>query len=177
MEKLVKGSGIAFLIIFIGLAGCNNQADQNVQDEEVEDAESSEVTPQEQRREGTSVTLKVESTEEFGEYLVDSQGRSLYLFKADSEEESTCYDACAKAWPPLTTTGKPKAGEGVNDELISTFERKNGTMQIAYNGWPLYYYIKDEGKGQRTGQDVEGFGAEWYLVSPAGEEVHSEEHE
>ena len=46
-------------------------------------------------------------------------------------------------------------------------------MQVTYNGWPLYYFIKDKAPGDTMGQDVKGFGAEWYLVMPSGKEVHS----
>jgi hypothetical protein len=34
--------------------------------------------------------------------------------------------------------------------------------------------VKDVGPEDVTGHDIEDFGAEWYLVSPAGEPVHSE---
>ena len=55
------------------------------------------------------------------------------------------------------------------------FERTDGSMQVAYNGKPLYYFARDENAGDTKGQDVEGFGAEWYLISPEGEEVEEEE--
>ncbi|MGK7390247.1 MAG: COG4315 family predicted lipoprotein [Candidatus Cyclobacteriaceae bacterium M2_1C_046] len=161
---------IIFTLIF---TGCNNTADRN---EQAQEHGTGELTDQQKTQNEGTVTLKVESTNELGKYLVDKNGRSVYLFKADSKEESNCYDACADAWPPLTTASTPETGEGVNKGLISTFERKDGKMQVAYNGWPLYYYIKDEGAQQRTGQDVKGFGAEWYLISPEGKEVHAEGH-
>lgn len=173
MGELNKFSAIVLIIVTTVFAGCNNANNRNDQSEE---QRSDGMTDQQNDQKNGAVTLKVESTHELGKYLVDSKGRSLYLFKADSKDKSSCYDACADAWPPLTTSGKPETGEGVNKDLISTFERKDGKMQVAYNGWPLYYYIKDEGSKQRTGQDVNGFGAEWYLVSPEGKEVHAEDH-
>ncbi|MBC5991566.1 COG4315 family predicted lipoprotein [Pontibacter cellulosilyticus] len=124
----------------------------------------------------TSVRLETRTSEGLGTYLTDGSGRSLYLFKADTSMNSTCYDACAQAWPPLMAQGTPTAGDGVNASLIGTIERKGDGMQVTYNGWPLYYYVKDQGAGQTTGQDVKGFGAEWYLISPQGKEVHSEGH-
>ncbi len=56
-------------------------------------------------------------------------------------------------------------------DLIGTFERDDGKMQVTYGGWPLYHFVRDKAPGDTNGQDVEGFGAEWYLVSPSGEEV------
>ena len=100
---------------------------------------------------------------------------SLYLFEADGKLSSTCYDACAQAWPPLVAEGEPTAGNGVDQGMLAAFERTDGSTQVAYNGRSLYYFARDENVGDTKGQDVEGFGAEWYLISPEGEEVEEEE--
>jgi predicted lipoprotein with Yx(FWY)xxD motif len=118
--------------------------------------------------------VEVSQKEPYGKYLIDAEGMSLYMFEADSENNSTCYDACAQAWPPLITAGEPTAGEGADKSMISTTERKDGPMQVTYGGWPLYYFARDRQAGDTQGQDIEGFGAEWYLVSPEGEKVHGE---
>ena len=94
---------------------------------------------------------------------------SLYLFEPDNKGASTCYDACAAAWPPLTATGQATAGEGAEASLLGTTERKDGAMQVTYGGWPLYYFVKDQKPGDTVGQEKEGFGGEWYLVEPSGE--------
>ena len=123
------------------------------------------------------VKLETEKSAQYGAYLTDSRGRALYMFEADkqgegkAEAKTNCYDACAKAWPPLIAEGKPQAGSRVDESLIGTVERKDGKKQVTYNGWPLYYFIKDKGKGEATGQDVEGFGGEWYLLTAEGERV------
>jgi predicted lipoprotein with Yx(FWY)xxD motif len=119
--------------------------------------------------------VEVSEKEPFGEYLTDAEGMSLYLFEADEQLNSTCYDACAQAWPPLFTEGEPTAGEGVDQGMLAAFERTDGSTQVAYNGRPLYYFARDESAGDTKGQDIEGFGAEWYLVSPEGEKVEEEE--
>lgn len=108
-------------------------------------------------------------TESGGRFLTDADGMSLYLFEADSESTSTCYDDCAAAWPPLLTEGMPAADGQVDASKLSTTERKDGSTQVTYGGWPLYYFVKDQAPGDTQGQDVEGFGAEWYLVAPDGE--------
>lgn len=121
--------------------------------------------------------VEVSQQEPYGEYLTDAEGMSLYLFEADSEGTSTCYDSCAEAWPPLLTEAEPVAGEGVDETLLGTIERDDGTTQITYNDWPLYYFVRDEQPGDTAGHEVEGFGAPWYLVSPDGQAIEAEEEE
>lgn len=168
MMKIIFTAVIPLTII---LGSCNNKNEQNSGNE----SDTAAVTGKSEN--STGVTLKVESSVQYGKYLVDNNGRSLYLFKADSDKNSNCHDACAQAWPPLIAYNDPKAEEGIDTSLISTFQRKDGQMQVAYNGWPLYYYINDKDTGETTGQDIEQFGAEWYLVSPEGKEVPNEGHE
>lgn len=103
-----------------------------------------------------------------GPILVDSRGRTLYLWQADTGTKSTCTGACASAWPPLATTGKPTAGSGVKSSLLGTTNRANGTEQVTYDGHPLYLFAGDTASGQTNGQGSNGFGAPWYVLSPAG---------
>jgi predicted lipoprotein with Yx(FWY)xxD motif len=123
------------------------------------------------------VTLEVKKSDQLGDYIADGEGRSLYLFKADTQGKdgkqaaATCYDDCAKAWPPLLADAA-KAGGKVQASLIGTTARKDGSKQVTYNGWPLYHFIKDAKPGDTNGQDIKGFGEEWYLLTPAGEKVH-----
>jgi predicted lipoprotein with Yx(FWY)xxD motif len=103
-----------------------------------------------------------------GTYLTDGAGRTLYLFEADKGSTSACSGQCATAWPPLTTTGTPAAGSGVTASQLATAARSDGTMQVTYNGHPLYYFVQDKSPGQTTGQATNFFGAAWYIVSPTG---------
>lgn len=124
-----------------------------------------------------TATVATAEQQPYGTYLVDAAGMSLYLFMADDKAEgSTCYDACAKAWPPLLTDGEPMVDGMAKAELLGTIQRKNGATQVTYNGWPLYYFVKDDEPGDAMGQDIKGFGAEWYLVTPQGEPLRTEEH-
>jgi predicted lipoprotein with Yx(FWY)xxD motif len=115
-------------------------------------------------------TVMVAKSDALGEFLVDGQGRTLYLFTKDSKDTTTCYDACLAKWPALLTTGTPVAGTGVTASLFGTIQRKDSTMQVTYNGWPLYYYVNDKAAGDTTGQEV---GNVWYVVSPAGDKVEA----
>jgi predicted lipoprotein with Yx(FWY)xxD motif len=113
-------------------------------------------------------TVALGQNDQLGSFLVDDQGMTLYLFTKDTPNTTVCYDNCAVAWPPLLTTGGPVAGEGVEASLLGTTNRTDGTVQVTYNGWPLYYYEKDKAPGDVTGQDVGGV---WYVVSAAGEQI------
>jgi predicted lipoprotein with Yx(FWY)xxD motif len=103
--------------------------------------------------------------------LKGSNGRALYLFEADKNGTSACTGACAAAWPPDTVTGMPHAGPGVNQAMLGTIERPDGTRQVTYHGHPLYYFIRDSGAGTAHGQGSKAFGAGWYVVSATGAKI------
>src|SRR6476620_2461323 len=116
---------------------------------------------------GASATVGV-SNSSLGSILVDSAGRTLYLFKADVGTNSACTGACATAWPPLLAKGKPTAGTGLTASKLGTITRSGGNHQVTYNGHPLYLFIKDQKAGQTTGQGVTAFGAPWFALTPSG---------
>jgi predicted lipoprotein with Yx(FWY)xxD motif len=118
----------------------------------------------------SAATVNVRSTS-LGKILVDSQGRTLYLFEKDTGPKSTCFGACASAWPPFRTSGEPKAGSGTTASLIGTATRSDGNDEVTYNGHPLYYYAGDSKAGDTNGQDLNQFGAGWYVLSPAGKKI------
>ena len=122
---------------------------------------------------GASATLRVASSS-LGSILVNSTGRTLYLFKADVGAKSACTGACATAWPPLLATGKPTAGTGLTASKLATITRSDGTQQVTYNGHPVYLFIKDKKPGQTTGQGVTAFGAAWYALTPAGNQISTQ---
>jgi predicted lipoprotein with Yx(FWY)xxD motif len=106
-----------------------------------------------------------------GKVLVDGSGRTLYLFEADKGAMSKCDGACASAWPPLTTSGKPTAGAGVVAAKLGTARRADGTTGVTYDGHPLYTYAGDGAPGQTTGEGLTDYGAPWYALSAAGKTV------
>ena len=116
-------------------------------------------------------TVKVAKSK-LGSILVDSRGMTLYDFPPDKAGKSTCYGACAALWPPLLTKTMPTAGLGVHAALLGTTKRKDGKLEVTYNGHPLYFFVSDRKPGQTTGQGVNQFGAPWWVLSPAGKEIH-----
>ncbi len=105
-----------------------------------------------------------------GVYLVDGQGRTLYMYDADTTAgQSACYDACATAWPPFVTTGTPTAtGSGLDSTKVTTLTRTDGSRQVVYGEYPLYYFEKDTAAGDTTGQAV---GGTWWVVGADGEPI------
>jgi predicted lipoprotein with Yx(FWY)xxD motif len=106
-----------------------------------------------------------------GVFLVDGEGRTLYMFDADPEGTSQCYDACAKAWPPLPTTGAPTAAGDTNAKDLSTSTRSDGITQVLYGGHPLYTYAQDSAAGQTTGQGLTQQGGMWWIVGVDGSPI------
>lgn len=121
---------------------------------------------------GASATVGVANSG-LGSILVDSTGRTLYLFKADVGAKSACTGACATAWPPLLATGAPTAGTGLTASKLGTITRSGGSRQVTYNDHPLYLFVKDHKPGDVTGEGVTAFGAAWFAVSPAGNQISS----
>ena len=115
-------------------------------------------------------SVKVRQTQ-YGNVLVDGNGRALYLFTRDRTPSSRCHGTCARAWPPFLTAGKPAAGAGVKRNLLGTTTRGGGFTQVAYAGHPLYYYVGDRHPGEVLCQGVEQFGGTWYVVTPRGSAV------
>lgn len=112
---------------------------------------------------------------QLGDYLTDAQGHSLYLYLKDEKNTSTCYDQCAKLWPPFLVKDQPLAGKGfgVMDEfydgrLLGTTRRRDGSLQATINGRPLYYFSGDQSQGEAKGQGID---KTWFLASPRGEPV------
>ena len=109
-------------------------------------------------------TVQIGGNSELGAFLVDSNGMTLYLFTNDSDGESTCYGECATNWPPLLIEegATPTAADSISGELGTT-TREDGTIQVTYNGSPLYYWIGDQKPGDAFGQ---GLGDVWFVIAP-----------
>jgi predicted lipoprotein with Yx(FWY)xxD motif len=106
-----------------------------------------------------------------GRIVVNSGGRTLYVFSRDKNGKSACAGACAKFWPPLIAASKPRASAGARASLLGTTKRADGRMQVTYNRHPLYMFVKDTRKGQIHGEGLTAFGGQWNALSPAGTKV------
>ena len=108
-----------------------------------------------------------------GRILVNSQGRTLYLYMKDRGTKSACSRRCAQVWPPATVTGSPTAGPGVAAAKLTTTRSADNSRQLVYNGHPLYTLSADVRPGQING---EGFLGTWYVISAAGKRIGKLSH-
>jgi predicted lipoprotein with Yx(FWY)xxD motif len=110
---------------------------------------------------GVAVNL---ATTSLGEVLVDGEGMTLYVFTPDNAGDSTCYDDCETAWPVLAGSSVT-AGTGLTAADFGATTRKDGSSQITFKGWPLYYFQGDKAAGDVAGQ---GVGEKWYVLKADG---------
>jgi predicted lipoprotein with Yx(FWY)xxD motif len=116
----------------------------------------------------SAVTVKTASSP-LGTILVDQDGKTLYLFEADSKNTSNCSGGCLAVWPPVTAKGAATAGNGATASMIGT--TMDGSSQVTYAGHPLYWFSGDAKAGDTNGEGLTDFGGAWYAVSPAGKAV------
>jgi predicted lipoprotein with Yx(FWY)xxD motif len=110
-----------------------------------------------------AATVMVKNDPKLGDYLVDAKGMTLYLFTKDTPGVTNCSGGCLKAWPALVAAGDLVAGPGVAGKLDVITRADDGSKQVTYNGYPLYYWAKDKAPGDTTGQ---GVGGVWFVVPP-----------
>lgn len=91
-------------------------------------------------------------------YATDTKGMTLYTFDKDTTSASTCYGACAKAWPPYLASGTVPTTLPAH---LGTTKRTGGTVQYTWDNHPLYYYMDDKKPGDVTG---DGIGGVWHLA-------------
>ena len=120
---------------------------------------------------GQPATIGMANVASLGNVLVDSQGRTVYLFQKDSGTKSACLGACASAWPPIRANGSPTVGSGLNASLAGTASRSDGKPQVTYNGHPLYLFSDDQKPGDANGQGSTAFGGGWFALNAAGGHV------
>jgi predicted lipoprotein with Yx(FWY)xxD motif len=121
------------------------------------------------KKEKAGETVKVVGSQ-FGRILADGSGQALYLFDKERTRTSECYGACAEAWPPVLTEGRPQAGSGADAKLLGTTKRRDGKLQVTYRGRPVYLY-KDDSPGKVLCHNVDEFGGLWLVVKPDGTPV------
>jgi predicted lipoprotein with Yx(FWY)xxD motif len=106
--------------------------------------------------------VKVASKPEVGSYLTDGAGRTLYLFKKDTQGRSACAGNCVTLWPIFFRERvQPAAGTKSTD--FGTITREDGKKQTTYKGLPLYYFSEDHAPSDTKGQ---GFKDLWVVASP-----------
>ena len=100
--------------------------------------------------------------------LFDRRGQAIYLFEPESDGTPACYGSCAEAWPPVLTDGSPQVRAGAEAGLLGTVRRDDGTTQVTYNGWPLYFYAHER-PGEVLCHNVVLNGGLWLVLGADGE--------
>jgi predicted lipoprotein with Yx(FWY)xxD motif len=109
------------------------------------------------------ITINIQKVSDTVSYLVDGNGKSLYIFLKDTPGKSNCTGACLTLWKPVLVTGRLIPGSGVAQANLGVISLPDGTHQATYLGAPLYIYYKDIHPGDTNGQGLDGV---WFLVTP-----------
>jgi len=122
-----------------------------------------------------AVRVGTRKVAKLGVILVDSKGRTLYMFVPDKQHKVTCVRTCAKIWPPLKLPagGKATATGAAKQALLGSDSNPAGGRVVTYNKWPLYTYVADTAPGQVKGQALNLNGGLWYVLSASGKIVRT----
>lgn len=118
------------------------------------------------------VTLAAAEVGRLGQVVTDQNGLTLYRFDKDKAKPSVsnCTEACAKTWPPALGDPASVQLQGVDESLVGSVTREDGTEQLTLGGWPLYTFAKDTAAGDAKGQ---GVGKTWFAVTPKGKKAQA----
>ena len=106
--------------------------------------------------------VKTQNSTTLGDFLVDGNGMTLYIFSDDVTGQSECFGGCLSAWP-LYYAPDLKPAAGLNASDFGTITRTDGSPQTTYKGWPLYYYVGDDNAGDTNGEALENI---WFVAKP-----------
>lgn len=116
------------------------------------------------------VSLGIDDRGDLGQIIVDSSGRTLYVFSKDiAAKEPTCYGECADTWLPVLADSDPAGGVGIDVASAKIVPRRDGGDQATYRGYPLYRYAGDKIDRDAHGQGLDMFGGEWHVLTKNGE--------
>lgn len=159
---------VAVIVIIVSVA--NNSADHSATDSSMHSANNDppgNTTEPSSMAPSAAGTVVTTGNSEFGTMLFNEKNQAIYIWEREKSAKPECYGNCAEAWPPVLTNGKPQASGDVNGDLLGTTERTDGSLQVTYNGHPLYYYAH-EGPGEVKCHNVSTHGGLWWVIQPSG---------
>ncbi len=151
---------LAFSVTALAVAGCGSSTPSA--------SNKSSQTTSKSRTPSSKASVSTTKVPGYGTVLATAHGVAVYLLTADPSGGSSCSGACAKQWPPLTVSGRPTGGSGVNASLLSSFTRSDGSVQVLYGGHALYTH---PGTSSTAVAGTASDGGIWYLVSPSGKPI------
>ena len=161
----MKALSILLTAAALALAACGDDDEAAAPEPAATTGEQTATAPKRDDKpaaKGTAITV---GESEFGDMLFDAKRQAIYIFENDPKGETVCYGECAEAWPPVLTKGEPTGGKGVDETLLGTVERRDGTTQVTYNDQPLYFYAH-EAPGEVRCHNVDLNGGLWWVVGP-----------
>ena len=176
---MIRAALLTLGVFALLAAGCGSDNDSNAnrpasEDQAMKAKEEKAMKAKEEKAmkakaKGTAVKVV---NSRFGQILADRKGQAFYLFDKEKTKKAECYGACAKAWPPVLTKGKPRAGKGAQSSLLGTTKRRDGKLQVTYAGKPMYYYV-DDSPGKVLCHNVDEFGGLWLVLRANGKPAPS----
>ena len=167
MQTMLRIAAVCTTLV-LGMAACGDDESSTASGTTVQTTAQQPAAATPSKRRGKAIKV---ANSRYGRMLFDGRGRAIYLFTRERGTKSRCYGQCAVAWPPVYTSGKPRARGGADADLLGTTIRRGGRRQVTYNGHPLYYYVTDTKPGQITCQDIIEFGGTWLVVDPQGNAI------
>lgn len=153
---------ITAIVVILLLSACGNDSQPK---EETETKTNDEAN-------SNTKSLQLLKDTNAGEYLADSEGMTLYLFKKDEEDKSNCTEDCLESWPAFVADDF-EVPDGFKEDEFDTITREDTKEeQVTYKGYPLYYFKTDQAKGDVTGQGVKDV---WYVASDQSIQDHFKE--
>ena len=165
---LALGLLVAMVVVSTGCGGGGSSATKTAAATTTPSTTRVKKQPAEPKRGSWGAVFGAES-EDTGIILFDLSGHALYRFDGDRGSMSSCYGPCAKRWPPALTEGEIRAVD-VPRKMVGTAKRRDGTVQLTYDGHPLYTHSGD-GQGEANGNGVKAFGARWHALRPSGQDA------
>ena len=166
MKRTTYAFALLAILGAVVIAGCGSSSSSSSTEASGSSNASEQVAST--SAEGGGMTVSGAEVPGLGTVLVDSKGLTVYEFTEDKGTMSNCYGECEAAWPPVTATGAPSSGEGAMAADLGTTKRKDGTVQVTYNGHPLYTFAEDKKAGEANGNEAEGI---WFALNEAGAAV------
>jgi len=168
--RLKLASMIAAVVVIAACGSSSKTASKSSTTPSTSSSTSSEVTTTTAAAASSGATLATATNSTIGQQiLVDSSGRTVYLFMPDGSSKTTTVPAAIRAnWPPVKSTATPTVGAGLDQSKVAADMQADGSDQVAYGGHLLYTFAGDKAAGDAKGQ---GLGGVWYVLSPAGTKI------
>jgi predicted lipoprotein with Yx(FWY)xxD motif len=127
-------------------------------------------TPGQAGAPGEVTTILQVKDSQYGPIVVNDAGYAIYMSDSDDQSppRSVCYNACAKKWIPVLTSGTVTLDDAIAAAVVGTLQRADGGTQLTMRGWPLYLYVNDKQPGEINGHSKV---QHWQVLAPDGKPI------